>query len=428
MGLFDGGKIKELESRIGQLQQAVEDSVSIIASTRRRESGNPYGSQEQQVNELIRKHDGLAEWGCQAVRNIVAVRAVFTLGTGISVAPRDGAWAEREVAFAEEFFAANGLDETVPMDWAREGELEGRFLARLIWDPLRRLPIARQIPWSETKYTVARKPDDYYSLDSVSWTTQSGKTMLPADECVYAKFGGRPTAPNVTPPRIGIILKQCEDLDKCLWDWRRINHLHGSPTPYFKTATQEEANEISAKLKSVNWTIGKAFASTADYSLVGPPERWMESIEKEITFIVKIISGSTGVPVHFLGLPDLLSNRATADNLLELITTAVAQERAVWLGFYNELIRKAILMANALGARALNPDALVVSIPETSSAKMAELKDTWLPLYTAGAIDFETLLARVPDVDAAAVAKRVLERKAEAAKQFEAKPQEEPPK
>jgi hypothetical protein len=152
-------------------------------------------------------------------------------------------------------------------------------------------------------------------------------------------------------------------------------------------------------LERINWKIGKYIVSQASFSLVGMSGDAKDSLMNEITTNTKIISGATGVPPHFLGMPDILSNRATAQEMGDLMIAATDKERKIWTGAYNELIRKALLMANKYFNKGFNPEIVKASLPYMSESKLRELIDVWLPLHQSSIIDDETILNKIPGVD-----------------------------
>ena len=144
--------------------------------------------------------------------------------------------------------------------------------------------------------------------------------------------------------------------------------------------------------------------------VITPNKRCLDSIKNEITSHNRIISGGTGIPVQFLGLPDLLSNRASAENLMEMVNASTSKDRAIWQGFYEELFQKVLEMANdELQGGFTNILGVSASIPPVSLTKMQELIDVWLPLYQAGTISRETLWTKIPEIDAEAEGKRLKE-------------------
>lgn len=403
-----------LQSHVAELQHAVDAITGQVAHGT---DANPYPTYDAQVRALSDKYEGKGEYGNHQVGAIIDVRSAFILGLGVNVAEVDGAGGDgREIDFINNFIRHNRLD-LLAQRWAREAEIEGKCLIRLRpdGDQVR----AQWIPWSQHRYTVDAAPDDYATYRRVTYKVNGtgNPVVLPASQFAYQSFGGRTHNVNECPPRIGRVLRLCESLDRALMDWRRINNLFACPTPYFKMGAASEAEGFYQKLRKMNWKIGKFLCGTADFSMVGPDGAGVQSLENEIITIAKIISGATAVPVHFLGLPDLMSNRATADNLFELVVAGTTEPRLLWVALFTDLFRKALEMANETLKKGFKPRAVEAQVPEASSAKLKELVDVWLPLYAEGVVSLEFLLGKIPDVDPEEEMARVAEAKAEAVAQ-----------
>jgi hypothetical protein len=120
---------------------------------------------------------------------------------------------------------------------------------------------------------------------------------------------------------------------------------------------------------------------------------------KEIEALAKVISGATGAPVHFLGFPDLLSNRATAENLMELIYSSTLKERTAWTGAYKEIIAKAMAIYSDEAGGKLDPAKINIEIPFVSEKNWAIVEKIFIPLSLGGKISDELLLSRIPGVN-----------------------------
>lgn len=373
--------------------------------------GNPYPSYECAVMELGRKYSGIARWGNHAARNVVDTRAAFALGQGIrlSAAP-DAANATAELAWCQAFLSHNALDLEELVNWQRESEIEGRLAVVLSPDrTTTNMVNARFLPWTFHGYDVAVSPKDYAMFEKITY--QEGRAgaavTLNTDSFVYRPYGGRTAEVKLPVPKACGVLRNMEAADKALSDLREINHLFASPTPHFKCADGREAAALDAMLAKSDWRIGRYLVTSAEFTMVGPDGAGVDALIKEITINAQIIAGHTGVPVHFLGFPELMSNRNTADTLAEALSAAVSKERKVTQGFMQELLEKAIAMANGFGMTPMNPKAVKVDIAEADAAALAELNTVWIPLYEAGAISLETLLKMVPGIDATEETKRV---------------------
>ena len=366
------------------------------------ETGETYKARTDRLGKM---YAGTAEWGTPIARNVIDVRAAFTLAGGVRPVLRETvkestSGATRELEFIKAFVDYNGLRDDLPQDWAKEAEIEGKFLATLKADLQAGQIKARYFSYSSRAYTVIADPDDYAVFLRVEYTDSAGnpREILP-EYFVYRPFGGRTHNVNETPSKASSVVWNFEALHKSLYDWRKANRLFASPTPYFKCANPAEVNALLDALNSMKWKIGQFLAGTAEYNLVGMPTTGIDSLQKEITTNIQLISGNTGVPVHFLGFPELMSNRSTADTLFDMVAASTHRERRIWMSFYTELFDRAIALANAGFQAGLRPGLVEAQIPEVSSKTMFELKDNWLPLFESGVLSLETLLAKIPDLD-----------------------------
>ena len=428
--------ISKLKAKVQHLTTQLQHMSAVIFTSESANTnvGNLYKTAKAQIESLSKKYEAKDDWGNQITKNVIHVRTSFIIGSGITVTlkpenssvlvspspipnhnsssntitPSQNKEGERELKFIKDMIEKNNLDEELPLNFAREAEIEGRFLCQLIPDLDNETIRVHWIPWTQHSYEVHTKPGDYSIYTKVTWKTNNESssqreiTLFPP-EFVYATFGGRTHKVNDCPPHLGALLKQFEDLDKALYDYRKINHLFASPTPWFNCASKNVVKELDKRFQAVNWKIGKLLSTFGvdDFQMVSSDITGVTSIKEEISTTGKIISGGTGVPVQFLGMPDLLSNRATAENLLELITASTGRERRIWVGTYEEIFKKAIEMANDLlpGHAGMDPDAVKIDIPFTSQSKLTELVEVWLPLYEARTITLETFLSKIPEID-----------------------------
>ncbi|MFA5350895.1 MAG: LAGLIDADG family homing endonuclease, partial [Candidatus Omnitrophota bacterium] len=319
-------EVKELRSQVKDLQHSVDILLGEV-ETRKSYVGNAYQDYRTAINELCKKYEGTADWGVLQVGNIVDIRSAFIIGQGMK--PISEKKDSREFEFIQEFIRYNDLDEELPQELAKEAELEGRVLVRLIPNKEKKQIDVRFVSYNTTGYKVICAEGDYKKYEKVKYRDSSSSddsgysgenvtmgdkdVVLDASEFVYKKFSGRITKVNDVMPKVAKVLTQCENLDKAMYDWRRINGLFASPTPVIKCEDVASAQAISDKIKTINWKIGKLLIlAKAEYTLVGADVAGATALEKEIIANAKIISGATGVPVHFLGYPELMSNRAVS--------------------------------------------------------------------------------------------------------------------
>jgi len=384
--------------------------VSYDSGIRSAYVGNEYTTYGEAVIAINSKYNALSDWGVVLTGSIVDVRAAFTVPAGLEIIETEEGDFTKEMAFAEAFMKYNGLDNEMPFEFAKESEIEGKLCLQLFDDKAYKwkngntgMIKARFLPWTTTKYNIITK-NDYMNFLEVSYKDGSGnKQAIKQKDFVYRRFGGRIDRPNEPAMKIWKCLSKIDDLDKSLRDWREINRLFAGPTPHFQCETTVQAKELTAILNQMNWKIKKLLVTTAKFEMVGPNMAGVDAIEKEIVTLAKMISGTTGVPVHFLGLPDLLSNRATANNLMELVWASTVKERETWNSAYTELLRKAIdkynLMPDNKGFTELRNDVLRVEVQEVTPETWVHLEKVYLPMLMAGDLSLEFVLSKIPGLN-----------------------------
>lgn len=395
-------EVKELRKQVAELQNSVSillgDAAINLSST-----SNPYKTYQAAVKALAEKYEGTADWGVLQIKNIIDIRSAFIIGQGLKLVCDEKN--SRELEFIEEFIRYNNFDEEMPQELAKEAEIDGRALVKIIPNIENKQIDLRYVSYSSNNYKVITDAEDYQKYLRVEYQTKSKHVILDESEFVYKKFAGRIDKVNDVMPKVAMVLRQCEDLDKALVDWRNGNYFFATPTPYFKCSDKQEVESLYNKLKSVNWKVGKLFVGTADFSMVEINGAGMASLEKEIITLAKFISGATGIPVHFLGLPDLMSNRAVSSDLFELINASTNKERHIWEGFYEELFDKVLLLANKHFKKGFEIGKVKANVLSFTEAQMTQLVNVWLPLYSAGVVDLKYILGKIPDADSEEIMK-----------------------
>lgn len=420
---FQKGRMTKLENRFQKLQHLVRDDILSITDAAAGYKSNAYPSYESAVAEINRKYTGTADWGALQTGSIIDLRASFIIGEGITILEKEqGEETSKELEWAEKFLEYNDLDKEVAQEFAKEAEIEGKIALKLALEKDKEtekkedkyMVSVRFISWYDKKYKIITNPQDYLDYKELKWkaTGKNKVETLEAKEFVYKKFGGRIMNPNEAAPKIMKCLTQIENLDKALRDWREINHIFAGPVLFAKC---EDSNEVIAALTAMadkNFKIKKMMAGTFDLSFLELDIKGVESIEKEIITDIKMISGTTGIPVHFLGFVELMSNRATAENLMEMINASTTKERQTWIGAYEEIIKKAMIMFNSATnpemskEKQLDPDKIKVDIPTITKEHYERLEKIFLPACVAGKLSDEAFLAMIPGFDVKAELER----------------------
>jgi hypothetical protein len=218
------------------------------------------------------------------------------------------------------------------------------------------------------------------------------------------KLGGSPDRVNLTPPLIANVLTDIENFSRTKYDMRANNHLFGKAFPVFLVNNLNEAKALQNKINSQNWIIGKGYAGTArDVKMIEPSGKGQEVLQKEMVSLMRITSMNTGIPVQHLAHPDLLSNRATAENLLEMVNAATNQDRLRWEESLTELVQKAMEIAKEGGMEGAvyDPDGFSLKLNFATLALLKQIAEVWLPLAEAEYVSHTTVRSRLPGVNVA---------------------------
>jgi len=415
------GRITKLESAVHRLTHLIKDDILSLQEKTKKYKGNEYTSYKSAVEEINKKYNGTADWGVLQTGSIIDLRAAFIIGEGLKVVKKtDDADAEYE--WAEKFLEYNDLDKEVAQEFAKEAEIEGKLAMKLIVEKIpnskegeeKYAVSARYVSWTEKNYTIKTNPQDYMRYEKMTWRPEDKNKdeTLEEKEFVYKKFGGRINKPNLSAPKIMKCLTQIENLDKALRDWREINEIFAGPILGVECKDSKDVKSAQDALSDKNWKIKKVFVATAKLYFAQFDIKGVESLENEIITLSKMISGTTGIPVHFLGLPELMSNRAVAENLMELIHAATMKERETWKGAYEEMIAKAMALFNEKvnqgmsKAAQLDPAKIGIEIPVFTKEHWDHLEKIYLPAVIAGKISDEAFQEQIPGFDMDADRKR----------------------
>lgn len=410
------GRFTKMENKLRKLEAFVQTDILSLTSEEGNYRGNNYQNYSEAIVAIEDKYNGTANWGTLQTGNIVDLRAVFVINEGPKIVAKEKG-ADKEVDWANKFFEFNDIDKEVAQQYATEAEIEGKIALKLspvkVGEKKEIAITARYISWSEKKYDVVADPNDYMDYKLLTWlpTGQTTKETLKANQFVYKKFGGRINNPDSAAPKIMKCLTQVDDLSKAIRDWREINRIFAAPILYMKMANKVDVAAAVTAFEDKNFKIKKTLAGVGDLMYVKFDIAGVDSIEKEIITLAKMIAGTTGVSVQYLGLVDLLKNRSTSDDLREMLTAATTKERQIWKGAYDELITKAMIMYNEKAQQTpLDPSKIGVEIPVITQAQWQHIERVFLPAAVAGKISDETLYEQIPSLNVKVEMKRKKEK------------------
>lgn len=357
---------------------------------------NNYPTYTKQVHVMNKMYNAEMDYGNEILGSIVDTRVSFIGGAGISVIAKS----KKTEKFISDFLESNKLLQgSKLLDNIIVGELEGKDL--LVMKVEKDKIVVENYSWYITPYHIETEKDNAKKIKRIAKEKGNEYDLVSLNYAVYVKLGGSPDRVNETPTKIGKILTDIVNFSRAKYDLRKNNHIFSKVMPFFKTETQSEAKSINSAINSGDFQIGKSYAGSADFSLVEPSGRASQSIITELVNAARIISVNTGIPIHWLSYPDLMSNRATAENLIEVINAATIQERLRWEEAFTELVRKAMVIATEKGLEgAVNdPDGFELKLPLISYAALKQIQETWIPLAETEYISKDTVRNIIPGIN-----------------------------
>jgi hypothetical protein len=428
LGLTTRKKLNAAVANNAELREGYEKlskQVGIILSditvyrTAQQTTDNPYNSRQTQVQELLKKYRGTAAKGNLLAQRLVNLRVAFSVPNRLLLVKNPLVDAtEEEVKkvkeFLEDFMKHNGLDGALPREISKEGELQGAVVISQEWDGSAKLPNLMYYPWNDTAFEVKRAVK--YSLKpeyTVTINIDGTKRVLDSEKTSYIAFNETISDPTGYPV-CGQILRTIEYLESDMTDWRKLNHLFAHPTPHFKCESQEEAEVINEMITAKGWKVGTAIATNSEFTLKGTTGVEANLLMLSIQTGAKVISGHTGISVHFLGFANVMSNRATAESMGEPTEIILNSEIASWKAFYTDMFNKAIRMRNGELNGTLKEDLIVPKMVPLTDRQWQHIKDIYLPAIDKGRISNATFLDALPDIDPAAEKERIAEEEAKA--------------
>jgi len=408
------GRVTELQQSVGLLTERISEMQTSykerVAST-----ANPYKTAESQVQEIIDKFNGESDFGCELVQRIINLLAAFTLPNGLDLivdesfkgkTKSDTGQPERD--YLAKWLDDNNLNEGGTLKLAQEANMQGQVALTFEWKKAAKgstdegRVICTYQNWVDTSFVIepvaASNLFGPYKMTYIPEGKDERK-VLPDNKFVWLAVNSR-FGKTEGRPRIGGILHILEYLSMELADWRKSNELFGHPTPCFECKDAAEVLQVKNYIKDTNWRVGQAIATTSKLDLKVPTGAAAASKEL-ITCLIQIISSTTGISPHFLGFPNLMSNRATAESMGEPMEIVSKSEMALWSAFYDAMFDKVIRMRNANvdNNRQLREGVVKAKLLPLSDRQWKQIKEVWLPLLKESAISLQTFLSKLPNID-----------------------------
>lgn len=305
-------------------------------------TSNRYTSYVSQVKEAYKKYNAKSDYGNNVIRECTAGRVAAIMGEGVNIKANQPKVEQFLTAWAKEAGLIEGMRLT---NGVIGSELTGYALFILKKDDDNKRMVVERVPY-KPGLIVVKDPngDPDNPTITLKYYDKNNKLVTytpPGDDFVYIQTGGDDTAANPTT-KLGIILTEAENYDRANKDLR-INNFHfARTTPVFETQSAQETDQQVEALAQSEWEIGDGYVGTAKLAYVSPTTGAYENLKGEMECVIKVISGVTGVPLHWLGHADLLSNRSTAETLYEALKYATAKERTAWNDGLYRLFKKVL--------------------------------------------------------------------------------------
>lgn len=353
-------------------------------------TSNEYLTYGVQVAETYRKYNGQSAYGCASVRVIVDTRTAFIAGEGIALATDD----EKFSAWAQSFLRDSKLSGSGFFEAVMGTEMTGRALF-MMTSRLGTFPLVKRIAYKGEAYRI--------SSDGRTVYLKEGNTerAYPAERFLFIRTGGDDTGQDEPTTRVGLVLTDCENYERALKEIRLTNYTTSRITPTFKTESDSETTSLTANLKTAGWRIGQAFVGKAAFKYEGAPTSALDNLKTELSSTTKNISAVTGVPVHWFGWTDLMSNRATAEDLYQMIANATSRERTLIAeGMYDLIVKAQASYIDAGGTdiSAINRD-FTVTIPSIDYGRFESLVRALSVAYNDKAISIDDYRSYIPGID-----------------------------
>lgn len=407
--------IKEIQASLeGQLSKVELESLltGTVFTNSIPGTENYYKNYVSQVREVYKKYNGQADFGVAQTRAVVDLRTAMISGEGISIGTEDEQLAE----WIDDFLTKNEIINGRELSNGIKGtEMAGQLIFNLKVEKPDRdkdkeeeksvfIRINRLGYNLEKPFRVRYKEGIYNNTD-ISHIEVKNKVSglwekLSLENFIYIRTGGDDLNLYDPTTKVGVVLTDIENYDRCIKDMRQNNHILARITPYFETKTDNEAKTLRAKLAAIKWKIGQAIIGTAKFSYATPGTGAHDNLKTEMFATIKNISGTTGVPVHWLGHADLMSNRSTAETLYEVIKQHTIIERTIWEGALYNLILKAqeLYIDNGGTDLKFNKD-FQVKIPLIDFAGFLKMIQALEIAYRDGAISKDDYMNLVPGID-----------------------------
>lgn len=390
---------------------------------------NNYKTYVSQIEAIHKMYYAEADYGGELARGLIDTRAALLCGEGVNVivldsekfleeqkdkSPNPPAIAEagmpkdepeEEVVdekkeavktFINDFIDWNRLEGAGLIEIAECGEREGKVLLVL------------NSTIKNEKKIINIEVFDYYTNKykllengNIQYTKDQKPITIPSNRFVFVQLSGSKKDIVKTPPRMANVLTQIENYSREKYDLRKNNHLFAKAFLWFETQDMAQANSIKNYISNNKFTIGVSGAGPAKPHLVNLVSGASQAINDERIMDIKDIATTMGIPIMLMNYPELMSNRATAETMMEMINQSTKKERLIYQDDIKELIQKAMKFAQdeLVEGAVYEPDMFEVNLPLITMDNLKALVETWCVLFDKKMVSKKTVQGKIPGIN-----------------------------
>lgn len=417
-------KKNSLIKKVSIAIQALEASKNVLLTTiteltndtQKVVDKNNYTSYANQVISAYDMYESKAAYGSEILGSIVDMRVACICGEGINFSTTN----KKKKVYIENFLKANKLQGSELLKCVTTGELEGKCLLLLhpkiiknsgvfggnIADVNKSYIAVDELSWVNSEYRVSYTNNILSKIDYKQDNKKDEWISIDLKTSVYVKLAGTNRYINETTNRIHRVLTQFENLSRALYDLRMVSHLHGSPKPVWNFDHSDpdlNANitALEKQLNTTNYDITQGAITTGDFKFVSPDANAVNIILKDILENLRVISSNTGIPIHWLSYPELMSNRATAENISKTLEFSTKKERLIWEEAIKELIEKSMYVAieSGIASNDILEGDFDIKLPLIDLAQVIEMMKELYVLVKDNFLPASYLYNRLPGTD-----------------------------
>lgn len=392
-------KVRRIKKQVQALDEAGRDIQSTTITEAQSTAGvvneNNYPTYSKQVFGAYDMYDNRSTYGGEYLGGIVDIRVAFIGGDGISIQTGKKATSK----YVDKLLESTKLHGSLFFRVLETMELEGRCLLQLKPDRSKKNISVSILRWVDSAYSVEKENGKVKRI-RLGEDDAGNPIFANMNRTVYFETGGSGRLDNWTTNRIHRVLTDIENASRSKYDLRTNGHLFGRPTPSFEVQTPQEAKSINQDINAGNFKPGSSYAGTGRHYYAEPSGGAADLLSEDQKAAFRAISMTTGIPFHMLAYPELLSNRATAEVMMEAVEAATKKERIICQEAIRELIDKSMDLAIDSGfeSNSIKGD-YQVHISNTTATQLKALGELYIMLEAAGVISMGTVRNRIPFID-----------------------------